>query len=257
MNKSKSDENGQVFNHKLVIFDTLVHNGTYLLGTTFQDRVCVESIVGNGGAFQPVHPWVGGDFNPFEGLDECPGGTSRGTPMCPCKCEPKWACEDTSGLFNYSEAMMQREFPDAEACSKQTFSQTRVMQANDDSDVCTYARSSTLPKQCLLHQGILGGLSLSHSVTADELHGHGIPTTAADFLIQGMFDIGNNGLWSGKTTLQESTLGQSYSFLKMARDTLHPGHIAFGLDSQKTGSPLIIKAIALLPYTQKSFPKIT
>jgi ATP-dependent DNA ligase len=39
MNKSKSDENGQVFNHKLVIFDTLVHNGTYLLGTTFQDRV--------------------------------------------------------------------------------------------------------------------------------------------------------------------------------------------------------------------------
>jgi ATP-dependent DNA ligase len=39
MNKSKSDENGQVFNHKLVIFDTLVHNGTYLLGSTFQDRV--------------------------------------------------------------------------------------------------------------------------------------------------------------------------------------------------------------------------
>jgi len=39
MNKSKSDENGQVFNHKLVIFDTLVHNGTYLLGTTFQDRL--------------------------------------------------------------------------------------------------------------------------------------------------------------------------------------------------------------------------
>jgi ATP-dependent DNA ligase len=39
MNKSKSDENGQVFNHKLAIFDILVHNGTYLLGTTFQDRV--------------------------------------------------------------------------------------------------------------------------------------------------------------------------------------------------------------------------
>lgn len=39
LNKSKSDENGQVFNHKLVIFDILVHNGTYLLGTSFQDRV--------------------------------------------------------------------------------------------------------------------------------------------------------------------------------------------------------------------------
>ena len=44
MNKSKSDENGQVFNHKLVIFDILVHNGTYLLGTTFQDRV---NLMGN------------------------------------------------------------------------------------------------------------------------------------------------------------------------------------------------------------------
>ena len=39
MNKSKSDENGQVFNHKLVIFDILVYNGSYLLGTSFQDRV--------------------------------------------------------------------------------------------------------------------------------------------------------------------------------------------------------------------------
>jgi ATP-dependent DNA ligase len=39
LNKSKNDENGQVFNHKLVIFDILVHNGSYLLGTSFQDRV--------------------------------------------------------------------------------------------------------------------------------------------------------------------------------------------------------------------------
>lgn len=39
LNKSKSDENNQIFNHKLVIFDILVYNGTYLVGTTFQDRV--------------------------------------------------------------------------------------------------------------------------------------------------------------------------------------------------------------------------
>ena len=39
MNKSKSDENNQVFNHKFVIFDILVYNGVYLLGTTFEERI--------------------------------------------------------------------------------------------------------------------------------------------------------------------------------------------------------------------------
>lgn len=39
MNKSQSDENKKVFNHKLVIFDILVYNGEYLLGSTFEDRV--------------------------------------------------------------------------------------------------------------------------------------------------------------------------------------------------------------------------
>ena len=33
LNKSKNDESGLPFNHTLVIFDILVHNGTYLLGT--------------------------------------------------------------------------------------------------------------------------------------------------------------------------------------------------------------------------------
>jgi ATP-dependent DNA ligase len=39
LNKSKRDENGVVFNHKLVIFDLLVHNGKYLVGKTFEERV--------------------------------------------------------------------------------------------------------------------------------------------------------------------------------------------------------------------------
>ena len=39
MNKSKSDENNQVFNHKLVIFDILGFNGEYLVGKTFEERV--------------------------------------------------------------------------------------------------------------------------------------------------------------------------------------------------------------------------
>jgi ATP-dependent DNA ligase len=39
MNKSKGDEIGKVFNHKLIIFDILVYNGDYLIGSTFSERV--------------------------------------------------------------------------------------------------------------------------------------------------------------------------------------------------------------------------
>jgi hypothetical protein len=39
MNKSKSDENSQVFNHKFVIFDILAYDGEYLVGKTFEERI--------------------------------------------------------------------------------------------------------------------------------------------------------------------------------------------------------------------------
>ena len=39
MNKSKSDENGQIFNHKFVIFDILTFDGEYLVGDTFEQRI--------------------------------------------------------------------------------------------------------------------------------------------------------------------------------------------------------------------------
>ena len=39
MNKSKSDENGQVFNHKFMIFDILAVDGEYLVGKTFEERI--------------------------------------------------------------------------------------------------------------------------------------------------------------------------------------------------------------------------
>lgn len=35
IDKSKSDDNGNLFNNKFVIFDILAHNGQYLVGTTF------------------------------------------------------------------------------------------------------------------------------------------------------------------------------------------------------------------------------
>lgn len=39
LNKSKRDEKGEVFNHKLIIFDILVYNSEYMVGTTFEERI--------------------------------------------------------------------------------------------------------------------------------------------------------------------------------------------------------------------------
>lgn len=48
LNKSKKDETGSSFNHKLVIFDILVYNGDYLIGKTFKQRVdLLDSLYGN------------------------------------------------------------------------------------------------------------------------------------------------------------------------------------------------------------------
>ena len=41
MNKSQNDETGRPFNHKFVIFDILVLDGNYLVGTTFEQRVAI------------------------------------------------------------------------------------------------------------------------------------------------------------------------------------------------------------------------
>jgi len=42
LNKSKNDETGKTFNHKLVIFDLLVLNSNYLVGKTFQERIDIR-----------------------------------------------------------------------------------------------------------------------------------------------------------------------------------------------------------------------
>lgn len=41
LNKNKSDETNQSFNHKLIIFDILVNDGDYLVGRTFEDRISI------------------------------------------------------------------------------------------------------------------------------------------------------------------------------------------------------------------------
>ena len=39
LNKNKSDEMGLPFNHKFVIFDIIVSNSEYLVGSTFEERI--------------------------------------------------------------------------------------------------------------------------------------------------------------------------------------------------------------------------
>jgi len=39
LNKNKYDERNQKFNHKLIIFDILVYNNEYLVGSTFEQRI--------------------------------------------------------------------------------------------------------------------------------------------------------------------------------------------------------------------------
>lgn len=49
LNKSKKDETGDTFNHKLVIFDILVYKSEYLIGQTFQERISLlDSLFGKG-----------------------------------------------------------------------------------------------------------------------------------------------------------------------------------------------------------------
>lgn len=45
MNKNKKGVDGKPWNHKFVIFDILVYNGEYLLGSTFEERVKLLDII--------------------------------------------------------------------------------------------------------------------------------------------------------------------------------------------------------------------
>jgi hypothetical protein len=54
MNKSKSDENRKVFNHKFVVFDILVLNGDSLVGKTFEERVILlDQLYGTNNSDKP------------------------------------------------------------------------------------------------------------------------------------------------------------------------------------------------------------
>ena len=231
--------------------------------TVIENRICVQSLL-SGSHFEPLHPWVGGDFNPFMGLDECPilqpasicannpytRGTSRpqqGISMCACTCSPTWACGGSQ--FNYSAEFMLQEFPQREACQKVSYSQTLVMDVSDESNIC----QQTDPSQdqgCSINQGLLGGY-VGSSVSTTVLHateGTGVllqgtgGQTLVDYSSDFTQSLGitlNNPLWSGGL--------DKGSLLSMPRNHIHPAHIAFGLDATMGSMPLKTQQIALLP----------
>lgn len=48
LNKSQTDETGRIFNHKLIIFDVLVYDSNYLVGSTFESRIrLLDELYGN------------------------------------------------------------------------------------------------------------------------------------------------------------------------------------------------------------------
>lgn len=244
-----------------------------------EDRVCVESKIRNL-PFEPMHPWLGGDFNPFnghKGLDECPyitsascsqqgrvSGTSGSVVnLCPCSCSPAWACEGKQ--FSYNKTFMDSEFPEDEACLMQKYSDSRVMHPNDPSNLCSIIQQSIpTSRGCLLPHGLLGGESALGAipVTSSDMHSKEGSRSSIDSkpqqLIESYIDPQTesySSLWSGQKVPSSTT---TIPFLKMGREFIHPAHIAFGLDSSMPSLPLVIKGVALLPYNNngRKFPDV-
>ena len=219
--------------------------------SVLQNRICVESNVRSELAFQALHPWLGGDFNPFDGFDQC---ASKGVQnaLCACQCVPQSTCANPS--HNYSSAQMALEFPFDARCSSQAFASAYIMDETDPSNLCASARSAksaaAYEPQCLHTQGLLGDPTLARTVSAAELHSPlGVPTRPADFLVQDLYgaDGQGNGLWAGRTLQQERATGlERYAFLRMDRSKLHPAHIAFATaDDTHTGAPLLVSGLSL------------
>ena len=216
--------------------------------TTLQDRICIESGQAGSGMFEAMHPWVGGDFNPFEALDECP--TDTAVSLCACACDVPRICDEYG---NSTTTKLIAEFPYRAACAQQAFPRWRTMGKGDRANLCGFIGTLVDQKKvtnCLHPQGLLGNTKGDgdQKITTEELHSSGLPTYAYEYLIQTLLSS-ENGLWGSQTLRHEATdAAQNYAFLRMPRTDLHPAHIAFGRDLEATGQPFVVKAIALLPY---------
>jgi hypothetical protein len=251
-----------------------------------QDRVCVESLKNTKLPFEILNPWVGGDFNPFEGkrgLDLCLIENSNfldyflqqykeeknylgKKSFCVCECQPENVCLGNS--FQNSSEPNLREFPVSDdQCLSRMYPQIHVMSNEDLSNLCFYGKNIAPAgnKDCNHFQGIFGGTSkFPQTVSMEEFHSEsGFSIGIQDMLIQSMYgnwdvldfeNIGQNlenGLWNGNTLLEEGNSRQNYAFLKMERRDLHPAHLAFSFDLSRTNNPLVVSGIRLLPYNKE------
>ena len=213
-------------------------DASYLL-----DRMCVTSVQSVTG-FEPLHPWVGGDFNALLQKDTCPLLANEGVvSLCPCNCEPKWACGNASEV----------DFPDDAECQREQFVTTRMLQASDPSNLCALASAMKLPKYCTHMQGLAfsnpsvptGRKSTPRDpVTQQQLYSEeGVRMSY--HVVQGMYDA-SNALWVGGVA-QTTKGAPDYGFLSVPHDGLpHPAHLAFGVDDQRTGTPMVLQGIQLL-----------
>jgi len=246
---------------KYILSDDICASSESLLS----DRICVESKRNSFWPIEIMNPWLGGNFNPFHGergLDECFTADTvtlnRRRVLCRCDCSPQEFCKDPNNIYNYSKSFEQSEFKIEDECSQRSYPRFHVMSDNDDTNLCSKVRKSVKASVCHHRQGLFGGKNLFaeyETVNFENFHSkHGIHTENTDFLIESMLEK-NNGLWLGKTLFEIDSNQKKYAFLKMPRTEMHPGHIVFGFDTTKTGSPLLIKTISLLKNEDIIIPK--
>ena len=207
------------------------------------DRVCVTSVQTVTG-FEPLHPWLGGDFNALLQKDTCPlANEGSGVSLCPCRCEPKWACGNATEV----------DFPDDAECQREQFVTTRMLQASDPSNLCALASAMKLPKYCTHMQGLAFSnpsvptgrkYTPREPVTQEQLYSKAGVRMGYQ-VVQGMYDA-SNALWVGGVA-QTTEGAPDYGFLTVPHDGLpQPAHLAFGVDDGSTGTPMVLQGVQLL-----------
>ena len=189
-----------------------------------------------------VHPWLGGDFNPFEGADVCPWSTSASPRLCPCVCQPQSAC-------NMGNSTTDIEFPSNIGCAQMRVPSTVLFDEGDWSDVCHMAKRLATKQpatSCVHPQGLFGGMSELQAYSVAELdawlHSPSGRPVAESSLYDEVLLSGTATLWGGGT-LFDANPYMAHGFLRMPPADLHPAHVAFGFGPDS--ATLQVRALGL------------